>query len=81
MEGFYNSDDEVDFENFKRGKKGQQSKGSLFTKLTSAFQNITGNKVLSEEDVEPILKQFADSLMEKNVASEIAEALCKSVAA
>ena len=35
---------------------------------------------MSEEDVEPILKNFADSLMEKNVASEIAEALCKSVA-
>ena len=24
LEGFYNSDDEIDFENFKKGKKGQK---------------------------------------------------------
>ena len=44
--------------------------------MTDAFQNITGNKVLTEADVEPILKEFADALIEKNVASEIAEKLC-----
>jgi signal recognition particle GTPase len=44
--------------------------------LTNAFQNITGNKTLTEEDVQPILKNFADALTEKNVAAEIAEALC-----
>lgn len=38
LEGFYNSDDEVDFENFKRGKKGQSgANAGLFSKLTSAF--------------------------------------------
>lgn len=52
----------------------------MFSKLTNAFQNITGNKTLTDEDVEPILKNFADALIEKNVASEIAESLCKSVA-
>lgn len=78
LEGFYNSDDEIDFENFKKGKKGGKgsSGGGIFSKLTNAFQNITGNKVLSHEDVEPILKDFATSLMEKNVAAEIADALC-----
>lgn len=76
LEGFYNSDDEIDFENFKKGKKGEKSNGGLFSKLTDAFQNITGNKVLTEADVEPILKEFADALIEKNVASEIAEKLC-----
>ena len=80
LEGFYNSDDEIDFENFKKGKNSGKGSSGIFSKLTSAFQNITGNKVLSQEDVEPILKQFADSLMEKNVASEVAEAVCKSVA-
>jgi len=37
LEGFYNSDDEIDFENFKRGKKGQAGTGGIFSKLTSAF--------------------------------------------
>lgn len=80
LEGFYNSDDEVDFENFKRGgtKKGG-SGGGLFSKLTSAFQSIAGNKVLNEEDVDQVLKNFKVSLMEKNVAAEIADNLCRSV--
>ena len=56
LDGFLSSDDDIDFENFKKGKKGQASGGGLFNKLTSAFQNITGNKILTEEDVEPILK-------------------------
>ena len=53
LEGFYNSDDEIDFENFKKGgnKKGAKA-GGLFSKLTSAFQTIAGNKVLNEDDVE-----------------------------
>ncbi len=79
LEGFYNSDDEIDFENFKRGKKGGAAGGGLFSKLTNAFQSIAGNKVLVEEDIEPILKNFKNSLMEKNVAQEIADNLCQSV--
>jgi len=81
LEGFYNSGDEIDFENFKRGgKKTLQGKG-LFSKLTSAFQSIAGNKVLDETDVEGVLKNFKDNLMEKNVAAEIAEGICRSVTA
>jgi len=44
--------------------------------LTSAYKNITGNKVLDEQDIEPILKDLQALLMEKNVAQEIAEKLC-----
>ena len=81
LEGFYNSDDEIDFENFKRGNKKQGGKGGggLFSKLTSAFQSIAGNKVLDEEEINQVLKDFKHSLMEKNVAAEIADNICKSV--
>lgn len=83
LEGFYNSDDEIDFENFKKGGKKGASKqgGGLFAKLTSAFQTIAGNKLLSEDDVDAVLQGFKTSLMEKNVAAEIADNLCKSVTA
>lgn len=82
LEGFYNSDDEIDFEKFiKGGKSGQKQGGGLFSKLTSAFQTIAGNKVLSEDDVEAVIKNFKSNLMEKNVANEIADSLCKSVTA
>jgi signal recognition particle receptor subunit alpha len=82
LEGFYNSGDELDFENFKRGGKKTSATGKgLFSKLTSAFQSMAGNKVLEESDMEGILKQFKDTLMEKNVAAEIAEGICQSVTA
>lgn len=53
--------------------------GGLFSKLTSSLKNYMGNKILTEEDLQPIMKTFIDLLMEKNVAKEIAENLCNSV--
>jgi signal recognition particle receptor subunit alpha len=38
-----------------------------------------GNKVLTEPDLVPIMKDFIDLLMDKNVARDIAENLCASV--
>lgn len=38
-----------------------------------------GNKELTEEDLKPIMKIFADGLMDKNVAKDIAEEICLSV--
>ena len=60
FEGFYDSQDEIEFENFKaKGKKGtNEGNGGIFGKLTSAFKNITGNKVIGWEDVEPIMLGF-----------------------
>ena len=81
--GFYDSDDEIDFSNFKVGKQlddtPQENSNSIFGRLTSAFQNITGNKVLTKGDIEPILKDFSDNLTDKNVSAEIAQEVCKSV--
>jgi len=82
--GFYDSDDEIDFSNFKVGG-GQEEKeeaekaysSSLFGKLTTAFMNITGNKVLTKADIEPILEEFSDNLTDKNVSAEIAQQICK----
>ncbi|KAF5199688.1 signal recognition particle receptor alpha subunit family protein, partial [Thalictrum thalictroides] len=42
---------------------------------------ITGKVNLDKADLEPALKGLKDSLMTKNVAEEIAEKLCESVAA
>jgi signal recognition particle receptor subunit alpha len=47
--------------------------------LTSKLKNFIGNKVLTLEDLQPIMKMFIDLLMDKNVAKEIAENLCASV--
>ncbi|KAL6847699.1 hypothetical protein ACP4OV_022487 [Aristida adscensionis] len=49
--------------------------------FSSMFQSIAGNNVLEKSDLQPALKALKDRLMTKNVAEEIAEKLCESVAA
>lgn len=68
LAGFFNSDDEPEGTiNVADGKQQTSSKG-FFGKITSAFQQITGNKVLTHDDMGPILVDFAKALMDKNVA-------------
>ncbi|XP_048326377.2 uncharacterized protein LOC107413068 [Ziziphus jujuba] len=48
--------------------------------FSSMLQNIAGKANLEKSDLEPALKALKDRLMTKNVAEEIAEKLCESVA-
>uniref|UniRef100_A0A5B6YW73 SRP54-type proteins GTP-binding domain-containing protein n=1 Tax=Davidia involucrata TaxID=16924 RepID=A0A5B6YW73_DAVIN len=48
--------------------------------FSSMFQSIAGKANLEKADLEPALKALKDRLMTKNVAEEIAEKLCESVA-
>ncbi|TVU10629.1 hypothetical protein EJB05_44173, partial [Eragrostis curvula] len=49
--------------------------------FSSMFQSIAGNNALEKSDLQPALKALKERLMTKNVAEEIAEKLCESVAA
>lgn len=75
--GFYGDDEKIDFSNFKKkfgtvqAEEGEES-NSLFSKFTNAFKNITGNKILTRQDIEPVLKEMSENLTDKNVSSEIA---------
>ena len=67
-------------DNEEEKASGQASGGGgLFKKLTSRIQNFTGGKQMSKEELAPVMKEFADGLIEKNVAQEIAIKLCESV--
>lgn len=57
-------------------KPGAKKKGWF----SSMFQSIAGNNSLEKADLQPALKALKDRLMTKNVAEEIAEKLCESVA-
>lgn len=59
--------------------KPTDKKGGIFSKLTSTLKNYIGNKVLTEQDLRPVMEKLITLLMEKNVAKEIAESLCASV--
>eukprot|EP00271_Cylindrocystis_brebissonii_P011620 TRINITY_DN29498_c0_g1_i1.p1 TRINITY_DN29498_c0_g1~~TRINITY_DN29498_c0_g1_i1.p1 ORF type:complete len:700 (-),score=166.60 TRINITY_DN29498_c0_g1_i1:365-2464(-) len=49
--------------------------------LSSLFQSVAGKASLEKEDVAPALKVLKDRFLAKNVAEEIADKLCESVAA
>lgn len=62
-------------------KANQNQKKGLLYKLKNSIQNVTGNMVLSQEELDPIMAKFKEGLMEKNVAEEIAQQICDSLKA
>ncbi|XP_010548639.1 PREDICTED: signal recognition particle receptor subunit alpha-like [Tarenaya hassleriana] len=71
-------EDDDDDDGAERGERPEAKKKGWFS---SVFQSITGKANLERVDLEPALKALKDRLMTKNVAEEIAEKLCESVAA
>lgn len=47
--------------------------------LGNIFARLTGSKVLSQEDLKPVLEAMKQHLMKKNVAKDIAEKVCEGV--
>ncbi|KAK4430546.1 Signal recognition particle receptor subunit alpha [Sesamum alatum] len=76
-EEIISSDSETE-EDEGKGNKVDTGKKGWFS---SMFQSIAGKANLDKSDLEPALKALKDRLMTKNVAEEIAEKLCESVAA
>ncbi|KAL9715022.1 hypothetical protein Ac2012v2_001682 [Leucoagaricus gongylophorus] len=57
----------------------KNTNSSSLATLTSLFARLTGSKVLTEADLQPVLEGMKQHLMKKNVAKEIAEKVCESV--
>jgi signal recognition particle receptor subunit alpha len=55
-------------------KDNSQSSG-----IFGFFSRLTGSKVLTRDDLEPVLEQLQNNLLAKNVAHGIAEQVCESV--
>lgn len=47
--------------------------------LGSLFARLTGSKILTEQDLKPVLDGMKQHLMKKNVAKDISEKVCESV--
>jgi signal recognition particle receptor subunit alpha len=66
-------------DNLNEKELDTEKNSGIFSKFTSTLKNYIGNKTLTEEDLLPVMNNFMDLLMEKNVAKEIANNLCESV--
>ena len=58
LAGFLESDDDT-LPSFDSINPLKQEQKSIFGRLTSAFSSVIGNKQLTREDMDPILRQFA----------------------
>lgn len=77
------SDDEEEMQNKpKKLQNGNNSsvKGKTGGGMFSLFRGLVGSKNLSRDDMKPTLEKLRDHLIGKNVASDIANKLCDSVA-
>lgn len=68
---YYNEESSDDDEDEAAAAK----KGGMF----SMFTDLVKGKVLQRDDIEPVLRATRESLVEKNVAVDIADRLCESV--
>jgi signal recognition particle receptor subunit alpha len=78
--------DDAILEAINRASHGKGSTGGSAQPSSSSFGNIgglfarlTGSKVLSKEDLAPVLSTMKEHLMKKNVAKEIADKICEGV--
>ena len=69
----------LDDGDFYEMQENEHKPKGIFGKFTSALKNYIGNKVLTKEDLKPVMDELVNLLLEKNVAKEIAENLCESV--
>lgn len=64
--------------NSSQVSKPTSTTGSLGA-LGSLFARLTGSKILTEQDLKPVLDGMKQHLMKKNVAKEISEKICEGV--
>ena len=77
-QGDKNADDVIAQVLKKGGQEAKPASGSLGA-LSSIFSRLTGSKVLTEDDLKPVLEAMKQHLMKKNVAKEIADKVCEDV--
>eukprot|EP00936_MAST-01D_sp_MAST-1D-sp1_P000645 g645.t1 len=68
-------DDEVDDEAAGGSDEAAASGWFGSSRIGGFLKQLTGNKVLEDSDLEPVLAQVRTTLLEKNVASEVADRL------
>lgn len=86
IEDYEEDEEEDDHDGFNdQSSPSSQSNGGGRSKQTSGmfslFKNLVGAKNLTREAMQPALDKLRDHLIEKNVATDIAQKLCESVAA
>ncbi|KFB36734.1 AGAP010894-PA-like protein [Anopheles sinensis] len=72
----YSEEEDDEVEEYAGAASKKQTRGGMF----SMFKGLVGSKNLSRDDMQPALEKLRDHLIAKNVAADISQKLCESVA-
>ncbi|BES93791.1 Signal recognition particle receptor [Nesidiocoris tenuis] len=75
------SDASEDEESEEEEERPQRQQAAKSRGMFSMFKSLVGSKNLTKQDMRPVLEKLQDHLITKNVAADIANKLCDSVAA
>ncbi|KAF1332049.1 Signal recognition particle receptor subunit alpha, partial [Globisporangium splendens] len=78
-EEFSDTDDESVASSGAESDSKESSWSFSNTRIGNFFNAVSGNKILTREDLEPVVAPMHNLLISKNVASEVADELCESV--
>lgn len=67
-----------EYESDESSEEEKQESG-LLSRISNRMKNLTGNKELTQNDMDAVMRDFKEELVKKNVAEEIAQQLCSSV--
>nr|XP_040239623.2 signal recognition particle receptor subunit alpha homolog [Anopheles coluzzii] len=73
-------EEEEEYEEQQQPRGGKKPSSSSRGGMFSMFKGLVGSKNLTRDDMQPALDKLRDHLIGKNVASDIAQKLCDSVA-
>ncbi|XP_057302154.1 signal recognition particle receptor subunit alpha-like [Hydractinia symbiolongicarpus] len=73
--------EEADDAPMKKTATGKQNNSTVGGSVFSFFKGLAGQKAITQEAMEPVLDKMREHLCSKNVAVDISEKLCNSVAA
>ncbi|KAG0244142.1 SRP54-type protein [Mortierella sp. GBAus27b] len=76
----YSSEEDEEYARISSRTLQPKKSAATSTGLMSFFKNMTGQRELTAENLEPIMNKMKEHLINKNVAAEIAQHLCDSVA-
>ncbi|KAI7847111.1 SRP54-type protein [Circinella umbellata] len=72
-------DDEEEYDILQHHEEDKKTQNSTGGGMFSFFKNITGQRELTTDALDPVLSDMKEHLIKKNVASDIAEHLCQSI--
>eukprot|EP00771_Trimastix_marina_P000796 gnl/Trimastix_PCT/1825.p1 GENE.gnl/Trimastix_PCT/1825~~gnl/Trimastix_PCT/1825.p1 ORF type:complete len:715 (-),score=158.68 gnl/Trimastix_PCT/1825:146-2185(-) len=80
VQGDYADDDEEPEGEAAATATASQQSTEKKSRLFGFFRGLTGQKTIERATLDPVLQRFRQGLLVKNVAAEIADQLCESVA-